>query len=264
MLLALDIGNTHTVIGLYPSKESPLPAYSWRVATNMPAASDDIRVHLFALLDSEGISHQEIDAAALASVVPALADAWAGALRKAFAVDTLFCTAELAARAGVFSTDYPAPREIGADRVADAIAARFLYATPAVVVDFGTATNIEVIDASGNFVGGIIAPGVRTSAEALFSRATRLAAIDLATPPTIIGRSTEQAIQSGIVFGEAYRVDGLLEGIFRELGEEATVVATGGLAPLVSAHSRYITMVDPNLTLSGLRLFARAVSSLQQ
>ena len=159
---------------------------------------------------------------------------------------------------GLFRTDYPAPHEIGADRIADAVAAKERYGAPVVVVDFGTATNIEVTDRDGNFVGGVIAPGVETSAAALYSHATRLAAIELADPHQAIGTSTETAIQAGIVYGEADRVDGLVRRIFAQLGYEAPVVATGGLATCVAELSATITHVDPELTLEGLRLIAAA------
>ena len=172
--------------------------------------------------------------------------------RAEYGVDALACTAATAGE--LFPTDYANPAEIGADRVADAVAAKALYGAPVVVVDFGTATNIEVIDRDGKFAGGIIAPGVDTSANALFSRASRLAAIDLVDPHTAIGGSTEQAIQAGIVYGEADRVDGLVRRVFAQLGYEATVVATGGLAPRVAPLSATIDRVDPELTLSGLRM----------
>ncbi len=263
MLLALDIGNTQTVIGLYSDAKSEEPSHTWRIATNRNAAADNVRIELLSLFSYEDVRVEDIDAAAIASVVPALSLAWAEAIGKTLSIETLFCTVELAMSVGVFTTDYPNPREIGADRVADAIAARFVYEPPVVVVDFGTATNIEVIRGDGAFVGGIIAPGVHTSADALFSKATRLAAIDLATPPTFIGRSTEHAIQSGIVFGEAGRVDGLLEGIFRELGQKAHVVATGGLAPTIAPYLHHEATIDPSLTLAGLNLFAQAVKAMK-
>jgi len=152
------------------------------------------------------------------------------------------------------------PQEIGADRVADVVAAAALYGAPVVVVDLGTATNIEVLDKEGFFVGGIIAPGVQTSAQALFARASRLAAIDLVAPEAPIGVSTETAIQSGIVLGEADRIDGLVRRIFTQLGYEATVVATGGLASLVAEHSSVIQHVNSELTVEGLRLIAEAKS----
>lgn len=249
MLLAIDVGNTQTVIGVYQG-ESLL--HRWRVATNKKHTSDELRVKLVPLLGSEGIAVADLRGVALASVVPQLTLAWCSAVKRMIGREALVCTAETAG--GLFEADYPNPREVGADRVADAVAAKALYGVPVVVVDFGTATNIEVIDRDGRFVGGVIAPGVETSASALFSHATKLGAIDLVDPGTAIGRNTEEAIQAGIVYGEADRVDGLVRRIFDQLGYEAPVVATGGLASRVAAQSRTITATNPELTLEGLRL----------
>ena len=245
MLLAIDVGNTQTVIGVY--REAALVGM-WRVATNKSHTADEVRIKLLPLFESAGLSFAEVRGAALASVVPQLTQAWTQALHDLTG----------AAAGGLFRTDYPAPHEIGADRIADAVAAKERYGAPVVVVDFGTATNIEVTDRDGNFVGGVIAPGVETSAAALFSHATRLAAIELTDPHQAIGTSTETAIQAGIVYGEADRVDGLVRRIFAQLGYEAPVVATGGLAPCVAELSATITHVDPELTLEGLRLIAAA------
>lgn len=249
MLLAIDVGNTHTVLGLY---EGERLAHMWRVATNKTHTADELRLKLRGLLQAADVARDAVDGAALASVVPALTLRWQEVARAEYGIDALACTA--AAAGDLFPTDYANPAEIGADRVADAVAAKATYGAPVVVVDFGTATNIEVIDRDGKFAGGIIAPGVDTSANALFSRASRLAAIDLVDPHTAIGSSTEQAIQAGIVYGEADRVDGLVRRVFAQLGYEATVVATGGLAPRVAPLSAMIEHVDPELTLSGLRM----------
>ncbi|OUO90178.1 pantothenate kinase [Gordonibacter sp. An230] len=259
MLLAIDVGNTQTVVGVYQGKRL---LHQWRVATNKQHTSDELRVKLAPLLLSEDIATQHLEGAALASVVPQLTQAWCAAVERVTGHEALVCSAETAK--GLFSTDYANPREIGADRVADAVAAKALYGAPVVVVDFGTATNIEVIDAEGRFVGGVIAPGVETSAQALFSRATRLGAIELVDPLTAIGGNTEQAIQAGIVYGEADRVDGLVRRIFDQLGYRAKVVATGGLAARVAAQSRTITITNPELTLEGLRLVYEAHEAAQR
>lgn len=253
MLLAIDVGNTQTVIGVYVAGRL---ARMWRVTTNRLDTADELRVKLIPLFESEGLSFADVTRASLASVVPQLTEAWCRAIFDASGAQTIVCTAESAA--DLFATTYPRPHEIGADRVADAVAASKIYGAPVVVVDFGTATNIEIIDASGAFLGGIIAPGVQTSAQALFSHASRLSAIDLVAPPEAIGVSTETAIQSGIVLGEADRIDGLVRRIFDQLGYEATVVATGGLAPLIAQHSSTIQHVNPELTIEGLRLIAEA------
>lgn len=249
MLLAIDVGNTQTVVGVY---DGDILRHMWRVATDKRHTSDELRVKLVPLFASEGIGFDEVRGAALASVVPRLTQAWCDALHHMIDKDALVCSAETSR--GLFEADYANEHEIGADRIADAVAARELYGAPVIVVDFGTATNIEVIDRRGKFVGGVIAPGIDTSASALFSHATRLAAIELVDPHTAIGGNTEQAIQAGIVYGEVDRVDGLINRIFAQLGYEATVVATGGLASCVAELSRAISVFTPELTLEGLRL----------
>lgn len=256
MLLAIDIGNTHTVIGVYAGDS--LRAM-WRIATNRGAAADELRIKLSSLFSLEGLSLDAMRASALASVVPQLTEAWTHAIKDATDSTALVCSAKTAG--DLFATCYPNPNEIGADRVADAVAARALYGAPAIVVDFGTATNIEVIDCDGNFLGGVIAPGVQTSANALFSRGAQLPTIDLVEPPAVIGRSTIEAIQSGIMLGEADRVDGLVRRIFAQLGYETPVIATGGLAPVVAQTATTITAVNPELTLEGLRLIAARAAS---
>ena len=249
MLLAIDVGNTQTVIGVY---EDQTLQHMWRIATNKQHTSDELRLKLMPLLSSEGIDSSDLAGAVLASVVPQLSHGWQSALRKLVGAEPLVCTADSAGEE-LFPTAYANPSEIGADRVADAVAARSLYGQPVVVVDFGTATNIEVIDREGVFVGGVIAPGVETSAAALFSHANRLSAIELEDPHTTIGGNTAQAMQAGIVYGEAERVDGLVRRIFDQLGYTAPVVATGGLAARVAPLSRTITTVNKELTLEGLR-----------
>ena len=253
MLLAIDVGNTQTVVGIY--QDGSLQ-YRWRVATNKSHTSDELRVKLVPLLASEGLKLDDVRGVALASVVPALTMAWCAAAYRMIGKDALVCSAETAG--SLFEADYPNPHEIGADRVADAVAAKALYGAPVIVVDFGTATNMEVVDADGHFIGGVIAPGVETSASALFSHATKLGAIDLVDPHTAIGHNTEEAIQAGIVYGEADRVDGIIRRIFAQLGYETPVVATGGLASRVAAQSQTITAINPELTLEGLRLVYEA------
>lgn len=249
MLLTIDIGNTQTVIGIYDGAEL---MHMWRVATNKADTSDELRLKLMPLLQSEGVTCENVNGSIVASVVPALTAAWNNALAGALGAKPLVCSAETAGE--LFATTYDNPSEIGADRVADAVAARTLYGAPVVVVDFGTATNLEVIDADGRFVGGIIAPGLETSAAALFAHATKLPAIDLVDPGSAIGKNTVHAMQSGIVYGEADRVDGFVRRVFDELGYGAPVVATGGLATTMAPLCETVTHVNPELTLEGLRL----------
>lgn len=263
MLLVADIGNTQTVIGVYDICSEADPAAAWRISTEKRATADDIKSKLHSLFGIAGIDASSISHAAFASVVPSLSDEWARLIEDVFGVEPIKCSAKSASEYGLFSADYPNPSEIGADRVADAIAIRYLYGSPAIVVDFGTATNIEVLDSSGSFVGGVIAPGIMTGADALFSHATRLAAIDFDSVGPVVGKSTDQAVCSGIIYGEAARVDGLLRRIIAEQGftsgkdgAACSVVATGGLAGLVAEYSEMITDVRPDLTLVGLRLLA--------
>ena len=249
MLLTVDVGNTHTVVGGYDADKL---LFMWRISTEKERTEDEIRAKLNSMFTSGEYSAQDVEGVALASVVPALTQAWVKANKDLFGCDTFVCTAETTK--GLFIADYPNPHEIGSDRVADAIGALHSYGYPVVIVDFGTATNIEVIDNRGQFVGGIIAPGIESSARALFSAASKIAAIELVAPEHVIGTSTETAVQSGIVFGEVGRVDGLLEGIFAQLGYRCPVVATGGQARVITKYSKVITDVNPQLTLIGLKL----------
>lgn len=253
MLLAIDVGNTQTVFGIY--QETQLQ-HCWRVSTNKVHTADELRVKLMPLLGSVGISADKLGGVVLASVVPTLTKAWSEVASHLPCARVLVVSAHSAG--GLFETDYPHVGEVGADRIADVVAARALYGCPVVVVDFGTATNMEVVDAAGCFVGGVIAPGIETAAGALFERATKLGAIELLDPQQVIGRSTEQAMQAGILYGEVDRTDGLIRRIFQQLGYRAPVVATGGLAPLVAASSQTITCVNTHLTLEGLRLIFNA------
>lgn len=272
MLITIDIGNTQTVIGLYrySSDADPgdidylrEPSHTFRIATNKNDAPGDIQYKLTALFHSVGFDFKCVKKAVYASVVPALSRCWECVIENLFDTHALRCTYDAAFALGLFRADYPNPKEIGADRIADAIAVRKIYASTSIVVDFGTATNFEIVDSSGCFLGGIIAPGIMTGSDALFAHATKLAETDMTAPLSVIGKSTAEAIQSGIIYGEVARVDGLIRRIKGELWEagesqDASVVATGGLAELVAEHSSEITDVRGDLTLIGLRLLAEA------
>lgn len=253
MLLAIDVGNTQTVVGGFEGEKL---AFYGRFSTNKHNTSDEVRFSLSPLLQSAGIKPKDVDGVALASVVPWLTEAWSKAVREEFCCEPLVCSAQVAGE--LFPNNYPSPQEIGGDRVADAVAARLLYGAPVIVVDFGTATNIEVVDRDGIFLGGAIAPGMDTAARALFEHATKLGAIEYECPPKPIGRNTTEAMQSGIVFGEADRVDGIVRRIFDQLGYETQVIGTGGWAGIVGPLSGTITTVNQNLTLEGLRLIYEA------
>lgn len=242
-LLAVDVGNTQTVIGLYEQDEL---ARQWRLATEPQRTGDELGFLLGGLVDLgtlEGIC--------LSSTVPALLRSYE---ELAAAVGARLLVVGPGTRTGI-PLRYDDPREIGPDRIANAVAARERYGPPCVVVDFGTSTNFDVVSADGDYVGGVLAPGVEISMDALFDRAARLVKVDFVEPASAIGKTTASALQSGLVYGFAGQVDGIAERIRAELGDGAArVVATGGLAELIAPHAKTIERVDPFLTLEGLRL----------
>jgi type III pantothenate kinase len=243
-LLAVDVGNTQTVIGLF---EGDRLSEQFRVGTDRTHTGDELAVMIRAFVDLK-----TLDGIALCSSVPQLvreyesfADRWA--------------RAELLVLGPGVSTGmvvrYDDPREVGPDRIANAIAARQRHGMPAVVVDFGTSTNFDVVSAAGEFAGGVLAPGIEISMDALFARAARLPKVPFEAPERVISQPTVSALQSGLVYGFAGQVDSIVGRIRGELGApDAPVVATGGLAELIAPHSQTITSVDPELTLQGLRL----------
>src|SRR3954453_15175310 len=244
MLLAIDCGNTQTVFGLFDDERL---TEQFRVATDRAHTGDELAVLLRAFVDLS-----TLDGIVLCSSVPqlvreyqAFADRWAGA--------------ELLVLGPGVSTGvkirYDDPREVGPDRIANAVAARERHGAPCVVVDFGTSTNFDIVNAEGDFAGGVLAPGVEVSMDALFARAARLPKVPFEAPEHVISQTTTAALQSGLVYGFAGQVDAVVERILVELGAEgAPVVATGGLADLIAPNTRTITAVDPELTLQGLRL----------
>jgi type III pantothenate kinase len=254
VLLAVDIGNTQTVFGLYDDERLVMHS---RIATTASDTSDELLIKLRGLFELHGVAPDAADDVAIASVVPPLTEQWRNAGKRLCGSNPLFGTGPLVLNHTVETGLVIPPhlsRELGADRIADAVAAIHLYGAPVVVVDFGTATNIEVVDKNGAFVGGIIAPGLMTSAEALFSAAARLSKIDIEIPEKVIGTSTAGAVQSGLTYGEIDRTDGLITRVFAELGYSAPVVATGGLSRHIVSLSRTVTHRNDDLTLEGLRL----------
>jgi type III pantothenate kinase len=239
-LLALDVGNTQTVLGLYDGDE--LSAH-WRIATEPQRTGDELRVLLRSLLDVDGLT-----GACLASSVPALVRAY----EEALAAVRLLVVGP-GTKTGI-AVRYDDPREVGPDRIVNAVAAKERYGAPAIVVDFGTSTNFDVVSPAGEFVGGVLAPGIETSMYALALHTARLPQVDFVEPPSVIGKTTTNALQSGLVYGFAGQVDGIVERIREELGAAAPAIGTGGLASLIAPRSRTIEHVDPFLTLEGLRL----------
>lgn len=247
MLLAVDVGNTHTVLGLYEGMEL---AHDFRIESSKGRTSDEHLVLLLTLLDVAGVERRRIDATIIASVVPSLTEPIVHATKRAFGHDALVVGPGIKTGMPIL---YENPREVGADRIANAVAAYERTKGAVVVVDFGTGTNFDCVSAKGEFLGGAIAPGMQIAAEALFSRAAKLSRIPLARPPRAVGRNTTQSLQSGIVFGYVGLVDGLVDRIREDMGP-CRVIATGGLASLVAPESRTIEEVVPNLTLEGLRI----------
>ena len=243
MLLAVDVGNTQTVFGLFDAAEL---TEHWRIATERHRSGDELGAQYQSFLDLG-----RVDGISLASTVPQLSRSYQEFARR-------YTDAELlelgpGVKTGIV-VRYDDPREVGPDRVANAVAATERYGAPCIVVDFGTSTNFDVVSAAGEYVGGVLAPGIEISMDALFERAARLFRIDFSAPPTVIGKTTATGLQSGLVYGFTGQVDEIVTRIRGELGVEAPAIATGGLAELIAPHSRTISKVDPWLTLEGLRL----------
>jgi type III pantothenate kinase len=242
-LLAMDVGNTQTVFGVFDGADL---REHWRVATERSRSGDELGALYGNFLD-----FSTVDGVALASTVPQLHRAY-----QDFAKD--YVRAELLELGPGIKTGVPIryddPREVGPDRIANAVAAVERYGSPCIVVDFGTSTNFDVVSSDGEYVGGVLAPGIEVSMDALFQRAARLFKVDFVEPPTVIAKNTAASLQSGLVYGFAGQVDGIVERIRGELGEDAQTVATGGLADLIVPHARTLDRVDPFLTLEGLRL----------
>jgi type III pantothenate kinase len=244
VLLAVDIGNTNTVLGVFDGTEL---VESWRVKTDARDTADELALTYRGLL--AGI---KVDGVAACSTVPAVL----GQLRimlERYYPQLPAVVVEPGVRTGV-PLLYDNPKELGSDRIVNALAAYHLYGGPSIVVDFGTSTNFDVVSAKGEFIGGVLAPGIEISIDALASRAARLVKVELTRPRAVIGKSTVEALQSGILYGFAGQIDGLVRRITAELGGTAEVVATGGLAGLVIAESETIQHHQPDLTLLGLRL----------
>ena len=249
MLLAVDVGNTHTVIGVFRGDEL---VDHWRIGTDPRRTEDELALLFQGFLVQQGMSFErQVTGVAIASVVPTVTHALREMTRRYFHFHAVIV--EPGVRTGVpILTDNP--KEVGADRIANALGAFHLYGGPVIVVDFGTSTNFDVISEKGEFLGGAIAPGVEISVEALGSRGAQLHKVEIARPRSVIGKNTVECLQSGILYGFAGQVDGILERMIKELGGTAKVVATGGLAPLIVAESHYVETHEPWLTLIGLRL----------
>ena len=249
MLLAIDCGNSNIVLGIFQKEEM---VEHWRIATDDKKSCDEYSLlfhQLFTLKSRYAIT--EIDGVAIASVVPALTDVLAKAAHEVFGVEPFIvgknCHDQL-----VLKIDRP--EELGADRIIDAVSGLAKYGAPLIIVDFGTAITFDCLSAEGHYLGGAIAPGMGISADALFSRAAKLPRVDLTAPPKVLSTNTIQCMQSGIVYGFAGLVDGIVGQLKETLGEKTRVVATGGMAKLIMGHAKSLDILDDDLTIQGLRL----------
>lgn len=245
MLLAIDVGNTNTVIGLFDGQTL---RSSWRTKTDSRTTADEIVLIFRGLLADQ----PPITGIALCSTVPAVLREMRVMLDRYFS-DVHTVIVEPGTKTGVpILTDNP--KEVGADRIVNTLAAFSLFGGPCIVVDFGTSTNLDVISEKGEFLGGALAPGIEISIDALASRAAQLRKVELVRPRSVIGKNTVEALQSGAVYGFTGQVDGLVDRIIEEVGDVTAVIATGGLAPIVVPESETITQHEPDLTLIGLRM----------
>jgi type III pantothenate kinase len=250
MLLAIDVGNTNTVLGLYKLEgDKPELAAHWRVTTHRTQTTDEYGVLFVNLFTMNGMASSQVTHIIISSVVPPVESTLRAVCESYFHVQPLFVEPGIKTGMPVLQDN---PADLGADRLVNAIAAFERYGGPCIVVDFGTATTFDVISAKGEYLGGSIAPGLGISADALFSRAARLGRIDIKRPPKVIGTNTVTHLQTGLYYGYIGLVDGILERTLAELGQPAKVIATGGLARQISEDSRFIAEIDDMLTLDGL------------
>jgi type III pantothenate kinase len=248
MLLAIDIGNTNITIGVF---EKDKIQYSWRMATERNKMPDEYAIFLLNAFNHRGLKPADITGIAMCSTVPPLVIIFTEMLQRYFNAKPL--TVGPGTKTGV-RIRMDNPREVGPDRIANTVAAHHLYKGPTIVVDVGTATTFDIVSSEGDFIGGVIAPGIANAAEALFTRAAALPRIEMVAPKQTIGPNTVSAMQAGVVFGYVGLIEGIIERIQRELGAKATVVATGGYAYTVTPETTIFDTVNPDITLIGLRL----------
>jgi type III pantothenate kinase len=247
-LLAVDVGNTHTTLGLF---EGDKLCERWRIATRVPRTGDELWVMILQFLRHGGREDLNLTAVSVASVVPELTYAYSRMSAERLGIKPLMISADCVHSLRV---DYDPPSSVGADRLCGAVAAVSKYHAPLIVLDIGTAMVFDVIGADGAYRGGVIAPGLETGIEALHVKAALLPRVETVFPPSVVGRNTEEAIRSGVLFGAATMIEGLIERIERELGSRVTVVSTGGFAEILQPHCGRMEIVEPNLVLDGIRL----------
>jgi type III pantothenate kinase len=248
MLLVVDVGNTHTVLGVYEGEKL---LHHWRVWTDQQKTSDEYGILIRNLYDGSHLSSREIDAIVISSVVPPLTPTIVDLCVRYFGITPLVVGPGV--KTGI-SIKMDNPKEVGADRIVNAVAAYAKYGKACIVLDFGTATTFDYISPGGDYMGGVIAPGASISAEALFRQASKLPKVEIVKPPTVIGKNTVAAMQSGLFFGYLSLVEGIIDRIRKEVRTDPIVVATGGLAAAIAGESAKIQVIDENLTLEGLRI----------
>jgi type III pantothenate kinase len=248
MLLALDAGNTNITIGAFDETQL---VTRWRLRTIHEQTADEWGVLMRNLFALSSIDHPKVDGIIIASVVPSVNAALAAMAKRYFSLDPLFITPETDMGIAVL---YDNPREVGADRVVNGVAAYHRYGGPCVVVDLGTTINFDVVSAQGEYLGGMICPGIGMSITGLFSRTARLPMVEFREPQHVIGKNTVNSIQSGLYYGFAGLIDGILERVIAELGPDTKTIATGGQAQLIARASRYVKEFNEDLTLDGLRI----------
>ncbi len=252
VLLVVDIGNTNVSIGIYDyGPDGADLAQHWRLTTHRELTSDELAISIRALFSHEGRHTDEVTDVIVSSVVPPLLPIWERVCEKLF--DTTPLVVGPGVRTGM-PVRYENPREVGADRIVNAVAAFELYGGPIIAVDFGTATTFDCVSKNGEYLGGVITPGIHISMEALFDRASKLHRVEIARPKSVIGKTTTGALQSGLLYGYAGLVDSMVERIRSELGGDVRVIATGGLARRIASESAAIERIEPFLTLKGLRI----------
>ncbi|PSL42274.1 type III pantothenate kinase [Salsuginibacillus halophilus] len=248
MVLVIDVGNTNIVLGVYREDEL---VYHWRLTTDQEKTEDEYGMTVKALLENAGLALLHIDGAIISSVVPPIMFSLEHMCRKYLGLEPMVIGPGM--KTGL-NIRYDSPRDVGADRIVNAVAALDDYEPPLVIVDFGTATTFCYIDEHGQYIGGAIAPGIAISTEALYSEASKLPRIEIAAPYTIVGKNTVHAMQSGIYYGYVGQVDGIVSRMKKQAPAPATSIATGGLARLIGEEAETIDIVDPSLTLKGLKI----------
>ncbi|MBU1341353.1 MAG: type III pantothenate kinase [Proteobacteria bacterium] len=252
MLLVIDVGNTNTVIGIY---DGDVLKYDWRIRTIRDTTADEFNVLANALFSDKGILRTKIKKTIISSVVPSAVPILNAFCEKYLKITPVWINPDSVKK--LMPILYNNPNEVGADRIVNAVAAYDKYKTALIVIDFGTATTFDVISEKGEYLGGAIVPGVMIAADALFQKASRLPRVEIfKAPEKVIGKDTIESIKSGIIYGNAAMVDGMVERMSKEMGSSPRILATGGLAPLIAGVSKTIEKVEQSLTLDGLRIIS--------